>query len=317
VRSVPGNALVTGCNGFVGRHLTADLRRDGWAVFGVDRGVAAWADWIDYGQVDVADERELSVFIGKRHFDLAFHLAAVANPRSAAENPLEAVRSNILGSAIMYESCRRGAVNRLLVIGSSEQYKRAGPDLAVLTEDSEVQGSNVYGMTKVCAELCGRTFVDKYGCQIIFTRSFNHTGPGQSPAFVLSGFAKQCAEISLGLREPRILVGNIAARRSFLDVRDVMRAYRLLAQVGVAGETYNVCAAEIHSLRILLDILVSCTGRTDITIEVDPSRLRTDDPELIRGDPRKIHELTGWVPRVPIRETLENIYRYWLSELAR
>ena len=190
------------------------------------------------------------------------------------------------------------------------------PTPVPLTEDAELEATNIYGVTKVCSEMCGRAYARRYGCHIVFTRSFNHTGPGQSDAFVVSAFARQCAEIALGKRDPLVRVGNLELRRSFLDVRDVVRAYRLLVESGQPGEVYNVCAEQPNSLRDLLTILISFTGRNDIRVEVDSARVRANEPEVVQGDCRRLRERTGWSPQVEIRETLRGVYDYWLGASA-
>ncbi len=120
-----------------------------------------------------------------------------------------------------------------------EEYARHGPQDLFLSEESPLDAATVYGVTKSCAEAIGKSYVRNFGCQIVFTRSFNHTGPGQSTEYVLSDFARQCAEISVGARDPVIHVGNLDVQRDFLDVEDVVRAYLRLMDVGTAGTVYN------------------------------------------------------------------------------
>ena len=116
-------ALVTGCNGFVGRDLAKSLHEDGWIVLGLDRAEEPWADWIDYGRVDLADERGLEGFLAARKAEVVFNLAAVANPVAADGDPIQAIRANVLGPALLFEACRRKLVSRLLVVGSAEEYR--------------------------------------------------------------------------------------------------------------------------------------------------------------------------------------------------
>jgi GDP-4-dehydro-6-deoxy-D-mannose reductase len=148
------------------------------------------------------------------------------------------------------------------------------------------------------------------------TRSFNHTGPGQRDAFVLSSFAKQVAEIRRGRRRPVIDVGNLEVRRDFLDVRDVCDAYVALLEKGCSGETYNVCSGNSYRLRDLLDRLCALAG-AEVRINVDPARLRPVDVAELRGDPSKMREHTGWTAKHPIEETLTTLLEYWDRELER
>jgi len=313
---MPRRALVTGCNGFVGKHLTRYLKECGEEVVGIDLQPHPWAEWLAYSFLDIADHGMLLDFIEKHEVKDIYHLAAVANPRAAEEDPLAALRTNVSGSASIYEACRTHGDMRVLAVGTMEQYRKAnGPEL-LFHEDSPLEASTIYGVTKVCSELVGRGYVQHYGCRIVFTRTFNHTGPGQAPVYVLSDFAKQCAEISAGLKEPVIRVGNIDVSRDFLDVADVTRAYRMLMDKGMPGSVYNVCASECYPLRELLDTLVSFAGKQKIRIAVEANRVRADEPARIRGDSRRLREQTGWTPTVSIQETLRRLYDYWAEELS-
>jgi GDP-4-dehydro-6-deoxy-D-mannose reductase len=148
---------------------------------------------------------------------------------------------------------------------------------------------------------------------VVATRSFNHTGAGQSDVFVLSSFARQIAEIKAGRREAVLRVGNLDVKRDFLDVRDVCAAYVALLEKGEAGETYNVCSGRSYRIRDLLDRLCSLSG-VEVEVRVDPERLRpVDMPELL-GDASKLEAATGWKPTVAIDDTLRSLLEYWEDE---
>jgi GDP-4-dehydro-6-deoxy-D-mannose reductase len=307
--------LVTGCNGFVGRHLTQALQQRGLGVCGLDLSTEPWADWIEYRPINILEWDKVLEFTDQCRPIATYHLAAIANPRIAQENPLQAMRTNILGAATFYELCRRFPETRLLCIGSSEEYARLGRMALRLDENEELDATTIYGMTKICAEHAGLAYVRQFSCRIFFTRSFNHTGPGQPPEYVLSSFARQCAEIARNYREPAIRVGNLDVRRDFLDVADVVEAYQLIMEKGIPGEVYNVCGSYTHSLRELLDILISLTGRKDVYIERDPKLERPNEPDLIEGDGRRLREHTGWRPLVDIRDSLRRLYEYWYQKI--
>lgn len=310
-----GNVLVTGCNGFVGRHLTEYLRSSAMKMFGIDLQPHPWAEWIEYDTLDIADVNSVLAYFDRRKIDVVYHLAAVANPRLAGEDPISALRTNVAGSAAFFEACRRHHL-RLLVAGTMEEYGRANQKDLFFSEDSPLDASSIYGMTKICAEMAGRSFVRNYGCHIVFTRTFNHCGPGQQPVYALSGFARQSAEIAAGLRDPVMAVGNIDIRRDFLDVADVVRAYALLMEKGAPGEVYNVCSSKCHSLRDLVSTLLSFTGRANVEISIQRDRFRAEEPRSIRGDSQKLSTLTGWEPRVTAREMLERLFEYWKYEIT-
>jgi GDP-4-dehydro-6-deoxy-D-mannose reductase len=308
------DVLVTGCNGFVGRHLTETLRQRGLRVCGLDLSPEPWADWIEYRSTDIGDVDAVYNFVSRHRPSSIYHLAAVANPRVAHDRPLDAVRTNILGTATFYEMSRNFPEIRLLVVGSSEEYARGRGNILHLDEGAEVDASSIYGMTKLCAEQAGLAYVRQFGCQIVFTRSFNHTGPWQSSTYVLSSFARQCAEIARGKRDPVIRVGNIDVRRDFLDIADVISAYQLIVEKGIPGEVYNVCASHAYTLRELLDTLITLTERHDIRVERDPQQERAGEPEIIEGDGTRLREQTGWRPLVDIRDSLRRLYEYWYEK---
>jgi GDP-4-dehydro-6-deoxy-D-mannose reductase len=151
---------------------------------------------------------------------------------------------------------------------------------------------------------------------VFIVRPFNHAGPRQSSAYVTSSFAKQIAEIEAGRREPIIRVGNLGSKRDIPDVRDTVRAYRLVVQRGTPGRPYNVCSGEAYRVRDLLEALTA-RSQTSIRIEIDPERLRPNDNPIIAGDHSRIAVETGWQPRIPIERTLEDLLDYWRAQTAR
>jgi GDP-4-dehydro-6-deoxy-D-mannose reductase len=308
--------LVTGCNGFVGRHLTARLHESGNVVVGVDLQECPWTGWLDYRRLDIGSPHEVVRLVEESGITRIYHLAAVSNPRIAQTQPLTTMRTNIMGSASFYEACRIGGNTRLLVIGSSEEYLRPNHQNVELTEESQTEASNIYGATKICSELMGKSYAAQFGCHIVFTRSFNHTGPGQAPAFVLSDFARQCALISLGHQARQLHVGNIDVCRDFLDVEDVVEAYMLLLEKGSPGNVYNVSSRRCYSLRELLGILTGFAGRDHIELCIDETRVRVNELATIHGSTDKLHRDTGWVERIPIEVTLKRLFDYWRKRIT-
>ena len=146
--------------------------------------------------------------------------------------------------------------------------------------------------------------------EVSVARAFNHFGPRQDPAFSTSGFARQIASIEAGLQPPEISVGNLAARRDLTDVRDTVRAYRAIAERGEAGRAYNVCSGHAPAIRDVLDMLIS-RSRVEVRVNVDPDRFRPSDVPLLLGDPARVRDELGWVPRIPIEQTLDDLLNYW------
>lgn len=158
--------------------------------------------------------------------------------------------------------------------------------------------------------MIGSIYARAYDMQLMLVRSFNHIGPGQAPMFVVSDFCKQVAEIEKGLREPVMYVGNLAAKRDFTDVRDVVKAYVKLVIQGVPGETYNMGSGHAVEIRQILDMIISMSVK-EIRVEIDPNKIRPVDVPIIEADITKLHDLTGWQPQIPLEQTIRETLDYW------
>ena len=200
---------------------------------------------------------------------------------------------------------------RILNISTAQVYARSD---GLLTEESPVSPDNPYAASKAMAELLMVSFRKASTGGIITARSFNHTGPGQPPTFVLPSIAEQFAEIEIGLRPPKLAVGNIDVKRDFTDVRDVVRAYSALLEKGRTGEVYNVCSSAGTRLSdIIKQFQTVC--RTVVTIEIDPARVRRDEIPQVVGDSAKIQRETGWSPRIPMHGTIRDLMDYWRQKI--
>jgi GDP-4-dehydro-6-deoxy-D-mannose reductase len=163
--------------------------------------------------------------------------------------------------------------------------------------------------------MLGYQYYASHHLPVIRLRPFNHIGPGQSPAFVASAFAKQIAEVEAGLREPVVRVGNLEARRDISDVRDIVGAYHLAITEGEPGEVYNVGAGRSVSIRQLLEMLISMS-RTPVAVQVDPELLRPSDVPEIIADCAKIHSATGWRAKIPLEQSLKDVLDYWRKSVT-
>jgi GDP-4-dehydro-6-deoxy-D-mannose reductase len=184
-----------------------------------------------------------------------------------------------------------------------------------IKEDSLVNPVSPYALSKAMQNECCRSYALLYNVDVVITRSFNHTGPGQTDTFVLGSFARQIAEIEQGLQDPIIEIGNLDVRRDFLDVRDVGEAYIALLGKGKRGNVYNVCSGKAYSLSDLLDRLCQI-AKLDVELRVAKERLRPVDTPELRGDPTKIRTDTGWQPRIPIEETLRALLDHWRESVG-
>jgi GDP-4-dehydro-6-deoxy-D-mannose reductase len=220
------------------------------------------------------------------------------------------LRVNVLGTHHLLEGVRDARLDcPVLVTGSALVYR---PSTEPLAEDAPLGPADPYGVSKLAQEMlaCRASHAP-----VFIVRPFNHAGPRQSPAFVTSSFARQIAEIEAGLREPVLRVGNLEARRDITDVRDTVRAYRLVVRRGRAARPYNVCSGRAYRVRDLLDILTGLS-RASLDVAEEPARLRPSDSPVIAGDRTRIGAETGWLPEIPIDRTLGDLLDYWRHETA-
>jgi GDP-4-dehydro-6-deoxy-D-mannose reductase len=233
------------------------------------------------------------------------HLAGWASVGSSYSEPTLCFEVNALGSAYVLEAIRKHAPKaRLLLISSGEVYGELAGGGAC-SESDPVAPKSPYAVSKLAAELVARQFFSSYGTDVVIARSFNHVGKGQDQRFVIPALAKQLLEVAAGKAPTRLMVGNLDPIRDFSSVLDVVEAYRLLLERGVAGETYNVCSGRAQSIRQLVTDLVASAGVT-VEIVVDPKRVRASDIARLVGNPSKINAL-GWVThRRPLEGILES-----------
>jgi GDP-4-dehydro-6-deoxy-D-mannose reductase len=310
-------ALVTGCNGFVGRALVARLATAGYEVWGADRvetdGAFAGKECL-IG--DLCDDAFVEDVVGRAKPACIVHLAGQASVRQSFDDPVQTLSDNTRPSLnILNVLRRRGSRARALLVGSADEYGSVEPAQLPLTEATPANPESPYALAKAIQNQYGRMFAKLYDIDAVMTRSFNHTGPGQRDAFVLSDFARQVAAIRRGTRGETIEVGNIDVKRDFLDVRDVCDAYVVLLKKGRAGETYNVCSGQSYRIGDMLRQMCDIAS-VQVSIRIDSTRLRPVDMTELRGDPGKMHAHTGWSAKRPIEETLRSLLDYWDKEDA-
>ena len=303
-----GRVLVTGSSGFVGLHLCTHLESRGYEVFGCDQVAAEGQP--QHRVCDVTDAGSVEKIVRwAAPVDFVVHLAAVTFVPEATRSPAQVVEVNLLGTIRLIDALRTQAPKaRLVFIGSSEIY---GPPRATpVTEEHIFNPQNPYANSKAAADHYCRFRSQYDGMDIVRMRPFNHSGPGQSERFVLSSFARQIAEIEAGNREPAIKVGNLQASRDFMHVDDVVRAYASALEDGRPGEAYNICSGECHRIGDALESLVAMAD-VEISIEVDPARLRPIDVPEIRGSHEKFTRDTRWNPAKSFESLLADLLGYW------
>ena len=308
--------LITGATGFVGTHLRRHLLAStDWDIVGTafpdpptDPTPGSRQKLIP---LDLRDADATQAALGESPPDYVVHLAAQAHVPTAYKDPWATLQNNILGQLNLFESCLALDISpRIVVIGSGEEYGRATQADLPLVEDHPLRPENPYSVSKVTQDVMGYQYFISYGLPVIRVRPFNHVGPGQSPRFVLPAFASQVAEIEAGRREPLLLVGNLAPQRDFTDVRDVVRAYRLLLLHGIAGEVYNVASGRPCAIQSIVDEL-RARSSIEIRIEVDPERYRPADIPTIYGSADKLRRDTGWTAEIPMSQTIDDVLAEW------
>lgn len=304
--------LVIGAAGFVGSYLIDEMHSCGMEAYATklphERLEHEHAKVCD---LDILDKDAIVALLLEVRPDYIFHLAAQSSVGLSWKNPGLTVDVNIKGSINVMDAVRELFYEpRVLLIGSGEEYGHIRPGETPIKEDNLLRPGNIYAATKACQNMIGGIYAQAYDMQLMMVRSFNHIGPGQAPMFVVSDFCKQVAEIEKGLRDPVMYVGNLAAKRDFTDVRDVVRAYVKLIEQGAPGETYNMGSGHAVEIRKILDMIISLSEEK-IRVEIDPNKIRPVDVPIIEADITKLHELTGWKPRIELEQTIRDTLDYW------
>ncbi len=306
-------AVVTGATGFVGAWLVRHAQQLGWTVIGVRKPDTPWppldVEWVD---VDLRDRAETHALLQAKRPRYILHLAAVAFPRDAIRDPLEALRLNYGALDHLLSGMQLHVpAARLLYVGTGEVYGPRPEGVPPLREEDPLAPPNLYAATKAAAEVRATLAVERDGMDVVRVRPFNHSGPGRPPTYAESSFAQQIAQIERGEREPVLRVGNLDAVRDFSDVRDVVRAYTLLLERGERGAVYNVCSGRGWRIREVVDHLTS-RSKTKPRVEVDPQLFRALPPQgsALVGDPARLRAL-GWAPDHPFEETLDDLLADW------
>ncbi len=301
--------LIFGISGFVGMYLTKEFHLHGYSVVGSDIVVPNSLEIpVAFHAADLLDASAVSHLVKEVAPDVIVNLAAISSVGASWGIPQTTILVNVIGALNIMEAVREHAINtKILFVGSSEEYDFSDTPMR---EDAPLNAKNPYGISKMTQERFAQIYREQYGMKIYYVRPFNHTGIGQKETFVLPSFCKQVAAIECSGKPGVIKVGNLIAKRDFSDVRDIVRAYALLAQGGKAGETYNVGSGKSVAVQTILEeiIALSCAK---ITVEVDPVRLRPVDVPEIRADIQKLQAICAWTPEIALQYTLQQTLEYW------
>jgi GDP-4-dehydro-6-deoxy-D-mannose reductase len=304
--------LITGASGFAGRHLVGQLSAStDWEITGLQAHTASSLPGARMLVCDLLDADLTTRVIARQRPDIIFHLAAQAYVPKAVANPAETLVNNIVSQVNLLEACRDAKLNPIIVVVSSADiYGDVPSEQSPIVEQQPFRPRNPYAVSKATQDMLGLQYFLSYRMRIVRVRPFNHIGPGQNDRFVVSSLARQIAEIEAGCADPVLLVGNLDARRDFLDVRDVVRAYQLVARDEFAGDVFNVASGVARPIRAVLEQLLSLSTAS-VTVREDPARLRPSDIPSLVGDASKLRAAVGWEPSIAFEQSIADSLDAW------
>jgi GDP-4-dehydro-6-deoxy-D-mannose reductase len=314
-------ALITGISGFVGSHLAEYLlQHTDWRISGTTYGpvdnVAHLKDRLALYPVELSGAKVVRDVVEETRPDYIFHLAAQPSATLSRHDPWFTLENNIRVQLNVLEGVvAAGLASRVLVVGSSEEYGQVASDDVPIDEDTPLRPTTPYAVSKVAQDYLGLQYFLSHGVAAVRVRPFNHIGPRQGKGFVAADFASQIAEIEAGLRPPEVVVGALDVARDLTDVRDIVRGYYLALTQGEPGEVYNLGSEREHTVRALLETLISLT-KLDVRIVSDPERMRSSDVPRIVADCRKLRARTGWRAEIPFEHSLCDLLDYWRERVA-
>ena len=322
--------LITGITGFVGSHL-ADFILANFPTVQIS-GLARWRapkdnirhilDNITLEPSDLLDLSSLTAVLSEQKPDVIFHLAAQSYVPFSFSAPAATLHANAIGTCNLLEAVKGLKHSAdydpiIHICSSSEVYGQVKEDEVPIKEDNPFRPASPYAVSKVAEDMLAFQYWLSWQIKTIRTRMFTHTGPRRGEVFVVSTFARQIAAIEAGLLPPVVEVGNLESIRTFLDVRDAVKAYWRLVEVCPPGEVYNIGGVETMTVGEMLQKLLKLARVKNIKLEVDPERLRPSD--VTRQIPciDKFTAATGWKPEIKFDRTLEDTLNYWRDYFQR
>jgi len=309
--------FITGITGFAGSFLAEHIAsQKDYEIFGSFlsdtnlENTSSVKEKVSLRQIDLRDSRKLQDLIKEIRPDFVYHLAALTSPADSFKNPVEFINNNIEAEVNLLEAIRKtGILPKVLIASSAEVYGEVAAGNLPIDEDTPLRPATPYAVSKIAQDFLGLQYFISYKIPVIRVRPFNHIGPRQAPNFVVSSFSKRIVDIERG-KESVMRVGNLMAKRDFTDVRDIVRGYLLLLEMGDPGDVYNIGSGKSYKISEILDKLLSMANK-DIKTEIDKQLLRPIDvPELV-CDNKKIFQKTSWKPEIPIEKTLADTLDYW------
>ncbi|GHU78892.1 GDP-mannose 4,6-dehydratase [Clostridia bacterium] len=301
--------LIFGVSGFVGPYLADEFYKQGYEVYGIDQVCTERVPpYVDFQYGDILDADSIMSLVHNIMPTHTVNLAAVSSVSQSWLFPQKTFTVNVNGAINILDAVRqKSPETRVLLVGSSEEY---APSNMPLSEDSTLDASNPYGISKVAQERIAALYRERYGLKIYYVRSFNHTGIGQSETFVIPNWCRQVAMIAKSKKPGIVYVGNTDVRRDFSCVEEVIHAYRLVIESDDCEVVYNIGSGKAIELKKIIHDLVVLSN-TKIDIIRDSEKYRRDDVEIIQCDNTLLKTRLGWAPSKDITEQITDIYNYY------
>jgi GDP-4-dehydro-6-deoxy-D-mannose reductase len=299
--------LITGISGFIGNHLANHLLDHDWQIFGFDRQGMNASNNIYVG--DITDRVALRSAVKECQPEVILHLAGVIK---SSDSELF-YRVNLLGTVALFDTLMDLAARPVVVVASSSGVYGSGHGRRPISEKYMSRPVTHYAISKLAQEHAALRYFTAYHMPVMVVRMFNLLGPGQSPDLACSAFARQIALAEASGNE-EILTGNLNSYRDFLDVRDAVRAFKLLVEKGKTGETYNVCSGSAIMVGQCLKQMMSMSPRR-FKVTVDAGYLQQNDISIQVGNGRKLNQATGWKPQISLNQSLSDLMNYWRQRI--
>ncbi|MBI2028455.1 MAG: GDP-mannose 4,6-dehydratase [Candidatus Levybacteria bacterium] len=317
-------ALITGITGFVGSHLAEYILKVNKSIkiYGLVRwrspknNISKIQGHINFCYGDLEDYGSLEKILKEVKPDVIFHLAAQSYVDFSFVSPISTLQTNVIGTANLLECIKtlklKTKYNPIIhICSSSEVYGQVKKNEIPIKETNSFRPASPYAVSKVGEDMLALQYFLSWEIKTIRTRMFTHEGPRRGEVFAPSNFAKQIAAIEAGHQKPIVMVGNLKSVRTFMDVRDAVRAYWLLVSKCTPGEVYNIGGVETMTIGEMLNKLISFSKKNDIKVMVDPKRLRPSDVTLQIPSVEKFVQQTGWKPKIKFDQTLKDMLNYW------
>ena len=300
--------LIFGMGGFVGPYLASELQAHGYEVYGSDLHAKRIGN-VSVIAADLLNAGSVETVIRDIEPDAIINLAAISSVGQSWGMPQTTMQVNVIGALNILEAARKQQTKlKIMFIGSSEEYIVSDKPMS---ENTPLDANNPYGISKITQERFAALYRGQYGLKVYCVRPFNHTGVGQRDSFVLPSFCKQVAEIEKSGRSGVIKVGNLAVRRDFSHVKDIVRAYRMILESKDDTQIYNVGSGKAYGLDELLEYITNLSNQK-IKVEIDPALVRPVDTPVICCDYSKVKRELGWEPKLTVFNALQELYKSYL-----